>query len=70
MELIKTLMSKNGINSKKENADMFYSYYIFGKSIDKPIWDWNNWKQVTELLHPIIDFFIFGLIRFKSYFSI
>ncbi|MBA6316798.1 hypothetical protein [Cellulophaga baltica] len=55
MELIKNLMSKIGINSKNKKTDMFYSYYIFGKSIDKPIWEWNNWKHVAELLQPIID---------------
>ena len=55
MGIIKNIMSKVGISSNNKQAEMFYSYYIFGKSIDKPIWNWNNWKKCSELLQPIIN---------------
>ena len=55
MGIIRNIMSKVGISSKEKKTDMFYSYYIFGKYVDKPIWDWSNWKKCSELLQPIID---------------
>lgn len=48
-------MSKIGIISNEKQAEMYYSYYIFGKSINKPIWNWSNWKKCSELLQPIIN---------------
>lgn len=55
MGIIKKTLLKLGLHSKEEKTDLFYSYYIFGKSVDKPIWDWGNWKQCSKLLQPIID---------------
>ncbi|MEZ4841911.1 MAG: hypothetical protein R2821_10505 [Flavobacteriaceae bacterium] len=55
MEMFKKLLAKTGIGSNKKTTEMFYSYYIFGKFSEKPIWDWKNWKKCSELLQPIID---------------
>lgn len=35
--------------------DKYYSYYLFGKSERKPIWNYDIWKQLTPLFQPIID---------------
>lgn len=55
MGIIKNIMSKIGISSNEKQTEMYFSYYIFGKSIDKPIWNWSNWKKCSELLQPIIN---------------
>lgn len=40
---------------KKEAGDLYYGYYLFGLYSNKPIWDWENWRECLPLLQPIID---------------
>ncbi len=41
--------------AKEMNPNIFYSYYLFGLSESKPIWDWEKWQKCISILQPIID---------------
>ena len=55
MELLRSILDKVKGKSQKKNSATYYSYYLFGLSDGKPIWDWDNWKKCIPLLEPIID---------------
>ena len=55
MSTIKNIFNKVTGKSEKEKPDFFYSYYLFGLSKGKPIWNWENWKKCIPILQPIID---------------
>lgn len=54
MSLIKNILGKIK-GTKSQSTVLYYSYYLFGCSNDKPIWYWENWKKCIPLLQPIID---------------
>ena len=54
MDFVRDIINKVKGKIKDENAEKYYSYYLFGLSVNKPIWDWENWKKCIPLLQPII----------------
>jgi hypothetical protein len=55
MNFVKNMLNIIQGNSKDRKADFYYSYYLFGLSIDKPIWNWEIWEKCIPFLQSIID---------------
>ena len=54
MNKIKDILNKITGKSEKKEPE-FFSYYLFGLSKGKPIWNWENWKKCITIIQPIID---------------
>jgi hypothetical protein len=55
MNQIKNIWSRIIRKTEFEEPSLYYSYYLFGLSGSKPIWDWENWEKCIPLIQPIIN---------------